>query len=429
VRDHHRSQAGPLDQPEGFRVVDNRPSDISGVCHAVRRATPEDAAAISALYVRIYTPAGGGDARDYYPFPQIMSPDRVASMIAGDDFVWLVGDAPDGGLVGSAAAKRNIGDARDRIAEVFGVAVDPARRHGGLGSALVGGLIDELADGWEFILCEARTDDAGGWKVARNAGFVPVGYEPYAHSMPVGFESMVLTGRRRRSSPADRLDGEAPWQARRLQEAVMGLAPGPAGPHSAQREREQEAPPPKSRVNVRRDDVAGWRWFGDPAGTFDRSSGVVGLNPLQGQDHSGRFTEACYIASSESSEVGAARVFYDRVDARARVLGLRTAVPQVRAALLAYLVDDLRRLAGDNRLVIIALIGSTCSDAQRDLIELGFFPTVYLPAFVAAPAGRSDVVQYTLLTGCSLRESTDAVTAKQWPEAERIITQVLCFAQ
>ena len=90
------SRAEALDQSEDFRAVDNRPSEISSACHAVRRATSEDAQAISALYVRIYTPAGGGDARDYYPFPQIMSPDGVASMIAGGDVVWLVGEAPDG---------------------------------------------------------------------------------------------------------------------------------------------------------------------------------------------------------------------------------------------------------------------------------------------------------------------------------------------
>jgi ribosomal protein S18 acetylase RimI-like enzyme len=408
--------------------VDNRPLQMSKACHDVRRATAEDAQAISTLYARIYAPAGSGDARDYYPFPQIMSPEGVASMIGGGDVMWLVGQAPGGALAGSAAAKRNIGDAGDQIAEVFGVAVDPAHRHGGLGTALVGGLVDELADASEFILCEARTDDAGGWKVARNAGFVPVGYEPYAHSMPVGFESMVLTGRWRQSSPPEGLDRDAPWQAHRLQEAVTG--PTPTANASPRRggERRLEALPSGTRVGIRRDDQAGRRWFDGPAGTFDRSAGIVGLNPLQGKHNGGRFTEACYIASSASSEIGAARVVYDRIDARARLLGLRTGSREVRLALLQYLVEDMLRLAGDDRLVIIVLVVGSCSQAQRDLIDLGFFPTVYLPAFLAEPQGRSDAVQYTLLAGCSLRESTNAVTAKQWPKAEKIIAQVLRFA-
>ncbi len=411
--------------------MDKRLSKITNDL-AVRRAIPADAQAISALYVRIYTPASGGNARDHYPFPQVMSPNAVAAMIAGGEAVWLVGELPDGTIVGSAAAVRNIGDSPDKIAEVFGVAVDAAHRHGGLGSALVGGLVDELATASEFILCEARTDDAGGWKVARNAGFLPVGYEPYAHSMPVGFESMVLTGRWRRSSRPDGPDGKPPrtGQVRRLWEAVMGGLPAaadiPLRPNLAQG---REALPLGTDVNIRRDDGAGRRWFDGPALIFDRSSGIVGLNPLQGVDRrSGRFTHAYYLASSAISEVGAARVVYDRVDARARVLGLRTAAPDVRAALLQHIVIDLLRLTGGGRLVIIVLVGCNCSEAQIDLTNLGFFPTACLPAFIAAPPGRSDVVQYTRLAGCSLHESTSAVTAKHWPEAENVIAQVLRFA-
>src|SRR5262245_40519062 len=299
----HRAETGPRRLMS--LVVDRQPSKIAGARHTVRRATPADAQAISALYVRIYTPAKGGDARDYYPFPQIMSPDSVAAMIAGGKVLWLVGEAPGGTLVGSAAAMRNIGDAPDQVSEVFGVVVDAAHRHGGLGSALVGGLVDELAGSSKFILCEARTDDAGGWKVARNAGFVPVGYEPYAHFMPVGFVSMVLTGRWRRTLHAHGPNGKAlrtaprTGQAHRLREAVMGLpsaADAPSGPLAPAR---REALPSGTDVRVRRDNLAGRRWFDGAADMFDRSAGVVGLNPLQGVDHrNGRFTHAYYLAES-----------------------------------------------------------------------------------------------------------------------------------
>jgi ribosomal protein S18 acetylase RimI-like enzyme len=414
--------------------VDKQPSKITNT-HIVRRATPADAQAISALYVRVYTPAKGGDARDYYPFPQIMSPDGpdgVAAMIAGGNVVWLVGEAPGGTLVGSAAATRNIGDADDQIAEVFGVVVDAAHRHGGLGSALVGGLVGELAGSSKFILCEARTDDAGGWKVARNAGFVPVGYEPYAHSMPVGFESMVLTGRWPRTSDSHGPNGKLPrtGQAHRLRKTVMGLpsaADAPSGPRILVQA--HRPLPSRTDVKVRRDDVAGRRWFDSPVEMFDRSAGIVGLRPLQGVDHrNGRFTHAFYLAESACSEAGAARVVYDRSDARARVLGLRSSTPDVCAALLQHLVNDLLRLAGDGRLVIIVLVDGNCFQVQADLTDLGFFPTVYLPEFIAASRGRSDAVQYTRLAGCSLGESTNAVTAKHWPQAEKVIAEVLRFA-
>jgi hypothetical protein len=361
-----------------------------------------------------------------------MSLDGVAAMIAGGQVVWLVGEAPGGTLVGSAAAMRNIGDEPDQIAEVFGVVVDAAHRRGGLGSALVGGLVDELAGSSKFILCEARTDDPGGWKVARNAGFLPVGYEPYAHSMPVGFESMVLTGRWRRLSHPYGPSGKSPLmeQAHRLRETVMGLPLAADAPLLAPDLTQAQAPPSTgTHVNVRRDDDACARWFDGPTDMFDRSAGVIGLKPLQGEDrHSCRFTHYCYVAFSASSELGAARVAYDRVDARARILGLRTGAPEVRATLLRHLVDDLLREAADHRLVIIVLVDSNCPQTQADLTNLGFFPTVYLPAFVAAPRGRSDGIQYTRLSGCSLGESVGAVTAKHWPEAERVIAQVIRFA-
>jgi hypothetical protein len=360
-----------------------------------------------------------------------MSPDVVATMIAGGKVVWLVGETPRGTIVGAASAMRNIGDALDQIAEVFGVAVDAEHRHGGLGSALVGGLVDELAGASEFILCEARTDDAGGWKVVRNAGFRPVGYEPYAHSTPVGFESMVLTGRWHRSMRFNGSDLEPPGtrQFRRLREAVMGV---PSATHvilGASGIRQEREARPHSNVSVRRDDIARRRWFDGSADLFDRGAGIVGLNPLQGEDdRNHRFMHAYYLASSASSEVGAAWVLYDRIDVRARVLGLRARAPGVRLALLQHLVNDLLRMTGGGRLVIVVLFDCNHLHAQADLTGLSFFPTAYLPGFIAAPSGRSDVVQYTRLDGWCLCESSDAVTAKKWPEAERVIAQVLRFA-
>ncbi len=421
---------GPEARRARLSVTGKRPSEVANPGHLVRRATPAHAQAISALYIRVYTPAGGGDPCDYYPFPQLMNADLVAAMIESSEVLWLVGEAPNGILAGAAGAVRNIGDSDDRIAEIFGVAVDARHRQDGLGSALVGGLVDELA-GSEFILLEARTENAGGWKVARKIGFLPIGYEPYAHAMPSGYESMVLSGRWHHSAYPEGLDGQPSLtaQAHKLREAVLGLPPR-GNIILAQREQaeDRQATVPDFPLNVRRDDTAAPRWFGARPDIFDRSAGVVGLNPLLGMDDDGgRFTRACYLACSRLSEQGAARVIYDRVDARARILGLRAAVPQVRAALLQYLVDDLLRLADNTRLVIIVLVASTCSDLQTDLVKLGFFPTAYLPGFIATPAGRGDVVQFTRLAGCSLLESTKGVTPKRWPEAERIIAQVLGF--
>jgi ribosomal protein S18 acetylase RimI-like enzyme len=403
---------------------------MANATHNVRRAAPVDASAISELYKRIYTPVGGGDAHDNYPFPQIMNPDCVAAMMAAGDVVWLMGEAPNGVVVGAAAAVRNIGDTRDRISEVFGVVVDVEYQCGGLGSALVNALVDELSNTAEFILCEARTHEPGGWKVARNAGFRPVGYEPYAHSMPIGFESMVLTGRWPQNSERGEPDQKVPL-ARHLhgiRKAVIGFAP-PAVHSELLVQAQEHTPILGADVDVSRADARGRLWFESPRDVFDRRAGIVGLNPLQGLDNRGaRFTHAYYLARSPISDLGAAWVVLDRVDARARILGLRAVAPSVRAALLQFLVGDLLRWADNGRLGILVLVDANCLDAQAHLMSLGFFPTAFLPAFISAPQGRRDVVQYTRLAGCSLLNSVNSVTAKVWPEAETVISEVLHFA-
>ncbi len=139
----------------------------------VRFAGPADARAIGRLYVRAYTPNKTGTASDHYPFPQIMEEDRVSDLIMSGTVIWVVAEKQDGTIVGSAAAVRNIGARPDRIAEIFGVVVDQGCRRGGVGSTLLQKLKGDLERSSEFILCEARTAEAGGWKAARNAGFQP----------------------------------------------------------------------------------------------------------------------------------------------------------------------------------------------------------------------------------------------------------------
>ena len=159
----------------------------------LRRAVPGDARDINRLYNQAYS-TDEREAKEQYPFPQVLDPGWIAEAVAGGSIAWVVAEA-GGELVGSTAAVRNIGGQRDRIAEVFGVVVSHGARVKGVATRLLGFLCAKLEGEAEFILCEARTAEPGGWKVARNCGFLPVGFEPFAHAMPVGFESMVLTGK------------------------------------------------------------------------------------------------------------------------------------------------------------------------------------------------------------------------------------------
>src|SRR5262245_59669726 len=92
-----------------------------------RFARADDAPQISALYEKEYRPRTGGDARDNYPFPQLLEPNWVAHAVNRSDVCWIVAEV-DGRVLGSAGAMRNIGTPEDQVAEVFGIVVHPAAR-------------------------------------------------------------------------------------------------------------------------------------------------------------------------------------------------------------------------------------------------------------------------------------------------------------
>lgn len=401
----------------------------------MRFAEPVDAKAISDLYVRTYTPREGGAAHDHYPFPQIMEEDAIIDLIASGKVLWVVAEAPDGHIIGSAAAVRNIGGPQDQIAEVFGVVVDQSCQRQGVGSCLLQRLRNELAAIAQFILCEARTAEAGGWKAARNAGFRPIGFEPYAHAMPVGFESMVLTAswsqgwtaETRYLPPAENTNASV-----KLADVVC--SPPLANPYSVM-DSDCLLPIPvgskvseicASSVKVCRDDPTGERWFTNSQLPSRTQSSVAELWPFHGVERRfRRFVHAYYVASLGGSDIAAARVFYDRIDARARVLGLRTTIAGVEPHILAGIVDNIDELTGGGPVVVIVCVSSGSCTLQQSLEALGFRPTAFLPGMISNANGRTGVIQYTKLVRKSWPQSVRAVTAVEWPEARSIIDQVV----
>ena len=400
------------------------PLQTSQAPFTIRSAQSADAPLISELYVRVYTPTGPGQAQDCYPFPQIMAPDGVIRLLNSNNVVWLVAVA-DGQIIGSAAAVQNIGGGKDRIADVFGVAVASDLRLRGVGSALLRTLVDRLREVAEYVFCEARTAEPGGWKVARNAGFIPVGFEPYAHRMPIGFESMILTGlslKNGRSSPSPSALGTTALSA--------GLAEAVCGNVTSSHIAVSVIPHPQKQrgldVQVRKDNANGKNSYARFSGLSPRLSAFVTFSSLQGLDeNTSRFEHRYYRAFLNGAEVGAAWVVYDRIDARARLCGFRNSVDGIEFECLRGIVDDLERAAGESPLGIIIWTRCDFSTIQHELESVGFFPTAYFPQLLSAAEGRVDVIQHTLLTRHSLEASARFVTAREWPAAQRIIQQVL----
>lgn len=388
---------GPPTSKESF-ARDNPTRPLS-----IRRAVVEDAQDITLLYVQAYTPSGGGDPRLHYPFPQIFHAEWVADAVVRDSIAWCV--AEDAGrVVASAAALRNIGGPLDQIAEVFGIVVSDSFRRRGVGTQLLRFLCNELAPTARFILCEARTAEPGGWKSARNCGFMPIGFEPFAHAMPVGFESMLLTAR----------FGVGDDRAIALNTSFLA----PTGAADAECIL-------SNGIEVCRDDAVGRRLLEQlPGMDFRSSPAVVDQSPLEGQDlERVRYDRLFYVARRDSCLVGVARVIWDRVDCRARLLGLHTFADNVEAPFLSRIAEALCLLAGSKPLTILTILRSDALASRGALERLEFFPTAYYPGLVANDKERVDAIQYTFVKGNRLEDSSRFVTDIDWLPAKEFISR------
>jgi RimJ/RimL family protein N-acetyltransferase len=393
-----------------------------------RPARPTDATAISGLYQLVYRPPEGCDPQSPYPFPQFLDPEWVADAVRQDGVCWIVADS-GGELVGTVGALRNIGSWEDAVAEAFGLVVDPRARGQGVAAGTFDFLCRSLEDS-SFIIAETRTAEPGGWRVVRRCGFVPMGFEPYAHFMPVGLESMLLTGKVSAAAAVRRLaPARTTERVRRLFRVVLPPdtpAPAVAPPHYGY---SVEAAPDDRAVEVVRDDQAGRALLDSwPEGDC-HASGVVCLRRLVGEDVTGRrYDRRYFVARPGGAEVGAVRVVWDRLDGRVRVLELRSRVDGLQGPLLAAVLRDVRSEAGPTGLVVVVDVLADHLPLQATLECLGFVPTVYYAGLVGGREGRADAVQYTLFLGRRLETSARNVTAMSWPEAGRVIEEVIGMA-
>src|SRR5206468_6461109 len=102
-----------------------------------------------------------------------------------------------------------------------------ATRGRGIGQRLIEYQLHVLRLECRVVLGEVRTAEPGGWRIVRRGGFVPVGFEPFAHFMPVGHEPMLVAARLPAGAlHADRSGLVTTAAVRRLAETVV---PRPGG--------------------------------------------------------------------------------------------------------------------------------------------------------------------------------------------------------
>jgi len=394
----------------------------------IRSAIAADGVAISRLYEEAYTPEGGTDASESYPFPQFLAPAWVSSAVSSGHVCWIVAAFGET-VVGTVGAVRELGSRGDGAAELFGLVVSKPWRGQGIASRLMARLCELLAPETHFMIAEARTADPRGWLAARSVGFLPLGFEPFAHRTPAGLEPMLLLGRitGARSSSST---GPAPesLRARRLANAILGnfhldlggrRNPTPAQGFSTRPE-----------LEIVRDDERGRVLLEALRTSAPHLSGVVDLDRLQGEDPTGRrYLDAHFLGLLDGNSVCCLRASWDRCDQRTRILSLRTSARGVQPELLTHANRWLEQESGGGPLSIVVDVRADQPALLALLEDLGFFPTLYYPGLVIAEEGRTDVLQYTRLLRQPFDEALAYVGNLGWPEAQRAVDTVAGLAR
>jgi ribosomal protein S18 acetylase RimI-like enzyme len=389
----------------------------------IRLARVTDAEAMGALYRETYPTVPGLPAGSGYPFPQYMSSAWLARSLTQDEFCWIVATR-DGDLVGCLGAATNISlpGRDDRVAEFTGLVVKEHCRGRGIGLSLLKAMSLELEDaGAAFLLAETRTGNLGGFKGTLKAGFIPIGFEPFAHNMLGRLEPMIMMGKPLPSAFENRtLAYQTSPQAHRLGSASLRLLREPMPPSdTASRYRtefadETTAPPVLKNLNIgsslscRLDLCEGLLMVEQVTSTiYDRylklaglkghCSGIVCLRRIQGfNPEAPRFLERYYAIRLQNEVLGVAHVSVDLQDNRARILRLEVQFDGLQGLFVCSVLGRLQVEAPMQRLACAVVdVRADFAPLHASLGAIGFFPTVYYPGFVAMESGRVDAVQFT----------------------------------
>jgi ribosomal protein S18 acetylase RimI-like enzyme len=138
------------------------------VPHAIRHASTQEFDAIADLCVAAYAPFVAGDHEYVAVLRDVAGRAAAAELLVAVDADGRIGGTvtfvPDGGPLGEIAAP---GEAEFRM-----LAVDPAARGGGIGTALLAHVLDaSRAQGRGGVVCSSRPDMHAAHRIYERLGF------------------------------------------------------------------------------------------------------------------------------------------------------------------------------------------------------------------------------------------------------------------
>ncbi len=353
----------------------------------IRTVEDRDVEAVIALYRAVY-----GDA---FPFKEFYDAQWIKKGVYDDDIRWVVAEH-EGRLVGSVAVMLDASDADDAVGEVGRLVVHPEARGLDVGTKLVDGLLERMADGVECAFAECRTAHVGAQKIMLRAGYGVVGLEPLAYRIGDRRESVVFVARLfgnaralRRNHPRVR---PAAFELATLALRNMGFEPDVlvephVRPYPSLRDGREEL-----RVLGRRE---GFRLLRLSRGARQNPE-VFGALRLEHGFLKLKAHDARYLALHRGGTLCAGVGYaYDDLDAKVRIFDV------VGADDLAYgtvLELALARIEKEHDPEFLSIDVSAYAPRMQATLELlGFAPVAYVPSMVFAGGERLDVIRMVKL--------------------------------
>ena len=351
---------------------------------------------MAGVYREVYPARPGLAAGGGYPFPQYMNASWLAGSLGEDQFRWLIarcGQEVIGCFGAASCGSPAVSD--HQVAELTGLVVGARWRGRGIGQSLVRAMCRELEEaGTLFLLAETRTGNLGGWKATGNAGFIPIGFEPFAHNMLGRQEHMIMMGKVLPAACERRaLNFRTSAVARRLGSVCLRLLGQPAPPSRF------AAPYTQVFTEFPIVERTTSSSFEAVCPGLTGHSGIVGLRRIRGLNQGElRFLDRYYTVRLRKKVSGFAHVTVDLQDRRARILRLEVESDGLQAFFLQSILEHLGNDEFPQRLACAVLdVRADFTRLHASLLAMGFFPSVYYPAFLNSESGRVDAVQFTRL--------------------------------
>lgn len=346
----------------------------------VREARDDDAEAIRELFV-----AGYGDE---YAVPDFYDTHWLKKRIFGDDTLMLVAEDDRAGLVGTASVILEAGAYTDLVGEFGRLVVHPDWRGQGVGKLLMEERLARTEGRLQVGFVEARVQHPYSQRISQRFGFAPVGFLPMKLHFGERRECAAILVRYfgqalglRRNHP--HIVPEAYPLAAVALEGV-GLQPDLVV------DEDEPAYPPERGFTVSELSDEGYSSLLRIERGRTRKREVYGPMRLHYGYFKLRAQASNYLIAQEDDRTLAAVGFtFDDHEESLRVFELIHLDDRAIHFLFGKLVERWRRRAA----VIEVDVSAYAPRMQRTLLELGFLPAAYVPAFAFHRVERRDMVR------------------------------------